>query len=106
MKRFLFNLLWYLGIVVLVDVLSFMVFFLLHGAGSVGTKAPFVIAAALFFTLVTVQAFLHLYILERRSPERERANVWTVILVTSLGFATMPLLIAGLMVAALKTPMQ
>ena len=101
MRRFLLNLIWYLGVVVLADVLSLTVFFLLHGAGSLGNTAPLIIAATFFFLILTAQAFLHLYILERRYPGRERANVWMVIVVTSGGFLTMPLLIAGLMVLAL-----
>jgi len=88
MTRFRFNLLWYLGLVIMADLLPIGAFFMLHMASGIGNVAPQIIASAIFFLVLCGQAFLHLHLLTHRYPERGEKNVWDTLAVTFLAFAT------------------
>ncbi|MHB1390942.1 MAG: hypothetical protein ACYCXF_06875 [Thermoleophilia bacterium] len=100
MKRFRFNLLWYLGVVVLADIVPLVLFLLLHLVGSLATVAPQLIATVLFFFVLCVQAFMHLNQMNRRFPESGDRNVWSTLGLTLLAVVTMPVIILALIVWA------
>jgi len=103
MNKFLFNLIWYLLAVVLVDLLPLGVFFRLHGTELFGTVAPTIIASALFFILIAVQAFAHLHQMHKRYPGSEESNVWTTLVVTFLVAITFPAIVAVLIAWVLSS---
>ena len=98
MKRFLFNLLWYVGAVVVADLLPITAFFLLHMSQGIGNVAPQIIGSALFFIILAAQAFLHLHLLGKRYPEQENRNIWSALTVTLLVFLTYWLIVIGVIV--------
>lgn len=106
MKRFWFNLLWYLVVVVLADVLPIILFLLLHMVQGLAAVAPQIIATALAFFILSGQAFLHLSRLNKRYPERGDRNVWTTLAVTLLAFVTLPVIVMALILWAMSTPPQ
>ena len=98
MNRFLFNLLWYIGAVIMADLLPIAAFFLLHMSQGLGNVAPQIIGSALFFIILAAQAFLHLHILGKLFPGQENRNVWTALTVTLLVFLTYWLIVIGVIV--------
>lgn len=88
MKRILLSLLWYLGVVVLVDIPPILLFFLMHRFSLLGSLAPQVIATFLFLGLMVGQGYLHLHLLNKRYQEQGDKNAWTMITVSLATFAT------------------
>lgn len=96
MKRFFFNLAWYLLVVIVVDVPPILVFFLMHRFNLMGSLAPQIIATVLFLALMAGQGYLHLRLLNRFYPQDTDRNIWTMLGVSVLAFSTFWLLIIGL----------
>ncbi len=96
MRRFWFNLIWYLVAVVIADLLPIGIFYRLHTIGGMGSALPQIVASALFFILICIQAFAHLHQMNKRFPDQEDRNVWTTMIVTGLVVLTFWLIIAGL----------
>ncbi|MHB9111039.1 MAG: hypothetical protein ACYC4D_00170 [Thermoleophilia bacterium] len=96
MKRVLLNLLWYLAVVIVVDVPPILIFFLLHRFDLLGSLAPQVIATFLFLGLLVGQGYLHLHLLNRRYPQNADRNVWTMLAVSVATFATFWIIIIAL----------
>lgn len=88
MKRVWLNLLWYLAVVIVVDLPPILIFFLLHRFNLLGSLAPQVIATILFLGLMLGQGYLHLHLLNRRYPEDGDRNAWTMLAVSVAAFAT------------------
>ncbi|MHB0867458.1 MAG: hypothetical protein ACYC6B_08865 [Thermoleophilia bacterium] len=106
MKRFWFNLLWYLAAVILADVLPIFLFLMLHMVEGLSAVAPQLIATALSCFILCVQAFLHLSQLNKRYPERGDRNIWSTLGVTFLVFVTLPVIVLALIVWAMSFMIQ
>jgi len=105
-KRFWFNLAWYVLAVVVVDMLPILFFFLMHRFDMLGSLAPQVIATLLFIVLIGGQALFHLHFLNRIDPSRADKNIWTMIAVSVLVFVTYWLIIIGMIVWAVNALKQ
>ncbi len=106
MKRFWFNLLWYLGAVIITDLLPISAFFALHMSQGIGNLAPQIISSGLFFIILAGQAFLHLHILHKRYPGQENKNIRSALTVTLLVFLTYWLIIIGAIIWVISSPGQ
>lgn len=106
MKRFLFNLAWYVLAVMVVDMLPILFFFLMHRFDLLGSLAPQVIATLLFIVLIGGQASFHLHFLNRIDPTRADKNIWTMIATSVLVFITYWLIIISMIVWAVNAPKQ
>jgi len=105
-SRFRFNLLWYLGVVVMADLLPVGAFMMLHMVRGIGNLAPQIIASSIFFIILSAQAFLHLHFIGKYYPERGDKNIWSVLTVTLLAFFTLPAIIIALLVWATSGPVK
>ncbi|MFA5802934.1 MAG: hypothetical protein WC911_10775 [Thermoleophilia bacterium] len=106
MKRFLFNLAWFVMAVIVVDMVPILFFFLMHRFDLLGSLAPQVIATLLFLVLIGGQAFFHLHFLNRMDPSRADRNVWTMIATSALVFLTYWVIIISMIVWAVNAPQQ
>jgi hypothetical protein len=88
------------------DLLPIGAFFTLHLSQGIGNAAPQVIASAIFFVVLAVQAFLHLHLLNKRYPERGEKNIWDALAVTFLAFVTFWLIVIALIVWAMNSEVQ
>lgn len=100
MKRFWVSLLWYLAVVVVVDMPPILIFFLMHRFNLMGSLAPQVIATLLFLGLMVVQGYLFLQLLNRRHPGEIDKNAWTTMMVSVAAFVTFWLIIILLIIWA------
>jgi len=105
-KRFLFNLAWFVMAVIVVDMVPILFFFLMHRFDLLGSLAPQVIATLLFLVLIGGQAFFHLHFLNRMDPSRADRNVWTMIATSALVFLTYWVIIISMIVWAVNAPQQ
>ncbi|MBI5871035.1 MAG: hypothetical protein HZB44_08825 [Actinobacteria bacterium] len=96
MKRVVLSLLWYLAVVVLVDIPPILLFFLMHRFNLLGSLAPQIMATFLFLGLMAGQAYLHLHLLNRRFPQDGDKNAWTMITVSLAAFATFWIIVIAL----------
>lgn len=106
MKRFLFNLAWFVMTVIVVDMVPILFFFLMHRFDLLGSLAPQLIATLLFLVLIGGQAFFHLHFLNRIDPSRADRNVWTMIAMSALVFLTYWVIIISMIVWAVNAPQQ
>jgi len=106
MKRFWLSLLWYVAIVIVVDIPPILVFFLLHRFNLMGSLAPQFIATFLFLALLLGQGILFLRILNKRYPEDSDKNIWTMLAVSVFAFATFWFIILGLIGWATSKAME
>lgn len=96
LKFYLYNLLWYLMVVIVADVPPILVFFLLHRYNLLGSLAPQVVSTFMFLGLLVGQSYLHLRMLNRRFPREGDRNTWTMIAMNIAAFATFWIIIIAL----------
>lgn len=88
MKRYWLSLAWYLLVVILVDIPTILIFFLMHRFDLLGNLAPQIISTAIFLVLMIGQGYLYLRLLTRRFPQDADRNAWTMLAVSVAAFAT------------------
>lgn len=103
MKRFWFNLLWYLGVVLVAELLPIALFFRLHLVWGVDSLVPQMITSLIFLLLLVVQAIFHYRYLKRHYPRPENKNLISTLGLTVLLYFTMWAIIGVLILWAMAT---